>query len=183
MGPAGHCPADSSRGTLSVPQGAQRVGKVGTGGGSCGAGGRDRWGRDCPGVGGGTGGVSHLAAVHLRVGGGGCLEGQVTCYIPEVPPTHKGPQGGSVMVAGEVERAGTTEWEPQPSDRVQSPLLASGGIHRQRASCPSPHPPTRAEHAFGSWGHRSPLACAPTSAPSPHRASLQTHLRLTLGRP
>lgn len=44
------------------------------------------------------------------------------------------------MAAGEVERAGTAGWEPQPSDRVQSPLLASGGIHRQRASRPSPSP-------------------------------------------
>lgn len=70
VGPAGHCSGDPSRGTLPIPQGAQRVGKVGAGGGWRRARGDAlSRGRDGRGWGGEDLG---LAAVHLRVRG--CLE-------------------------------------------------------------------------------------------------------------
>lgn len=157
VGPAGHCSGDPSRGTLPIPQGAQRVGKVGAGGGTRGAGGGDGGGHTVPGSGlaGGLGEDLGLAAVHLRVKG--VPGGQVTRHIPKAAPNTQR-AAGKPCNDRQGQRARNTGWAAQAQDR--------GSGRNPQAQSLHPHPPTHPglNMAVGSWGHSSPLACAP-----PHR--------------
>lgn len=179
VGPAAHCSGDPSGGTLAVPQGAQRVGKVGAGRGIRGAGGRDRLGVDCPRVGGRQAG-SRVLPPSIS-GSGGCLEGQVIHYIPEAA-------SNTQRAAGKLYNYGHRGDRQSRDHGVGAPAMGQGagsspGFRRNPKaeslpSCSLTHPPC-AERGRWELGpqcsprlcpHRSPVPspCVPARSPSPY---------------